>query len=623
MSAGNPEACGGPTTAAVSDAVIGSVPPEHRLKGVAGRSSDADSRGTRVVAAGGSPFLRARWRQSFGWWLSACVLVALGLAVWWPNLSAQWGIIDDHGIIAALGEDGAMSLSEIPRAIMQTEVGSWGKYPRYRPAYYLLQHLEMVAWGNHPRAWYLARMAVFTVGVLVLFRLLAEWLGAVYGLIVVLFVLGADYWADIFAKLGPAEIYAVLGLALYSLGLSRVFRRLRGPEKASGNWLEHGSMILGAVVAMGAKENFLLIALVSVALLTYTFRARAIGVPILVSTGIICSCALAIGGAVLVSMASSGKDIYAQDVTVVSRMHVLHRGVWQAGSVFPVTGGSVLAYLVLGVVTGSYLRFRDRRRLRLFLKLLLWVTGVLAALVLLYLSQFVFYNGVWPKHNRYDFPGVLAVPFFWLVLLVGLCNAVRLLGFGRRGVRLFKIGLCAICLVAVQPAAARERWLEIKGADFGSWLRTAIASSEPMASYRNLNEASWRNRDKTIIFSGTIKAIAEACRKNPKAPVVIESFRPRDYESVASVRAFLVASGVPNPLFLRINGYSRDTARPGLEQGLAEALIAASQGLAPRTGSAFAFAPMSCLDERGEADAIHVNLGRKGIGCGRQFTINN
>src|SRR5262245_7229929 len=65
----------------------------------------------------------------------AALLVGLWLVR--PILRAQFGPIDDHEPLSWLGRDNSLGWSEMWRTFFgHTEVGDFGAYGRFRPAYY-------------------------------------------------------------------------------------------------------------------------------------------------------------------------------------------------------------------------------------------------------------------------------------------------------------------------------------------------------------------------------------------------------------------------------------------------------------------------------------------------------
>ena len=91
----------------------------------------------------------------------------------------------------------------------------------------------------------------------------------------------------------------------------------------------------------------------------------------------------------------------------------------------------------------------------------------------------------------------------------------------------------------------------------------------------------------TNAFVAGLETMASTLRHNPDYALVIESGSVADYESVLSYEQFLRAYGVENHLFLRIHGYSLDTATSddgrNLTAGLIQTMEGAGAGFAPIT----------------------------------------
>src|SRR5262245_38435110 len=94
--------------------------------------------------------------------LAACLFSSAGLL--YPNFSAGWGIIDDHEVMAFVGNQGHLGLGQIPQLLGKTEVVKIGqRFPRYRPTYYFLRLLETALWRNDPFFWYAFRVVLFGI----------------------------------------------------------------------------------------------------------------------------------------------------------------------------------------------------------------------------------------------------------------------------------------------------------------------------------------------------------------------------------------------------------------------------------------------------------------------------
>ncbi|WP_194467132.1 hypothetical protein [Bradyrhizobium sp. CCBAU 53340] len=76
---------------------------------------------------------------------------------------AKPSLIDDHDIVLALNGEGNVTLSSLGTWLAKTpeykELLESGRTTRFRPGYYVLKAIEMYAWGDNMRLWYLFRFA--------------------------------------------------------------------------------------------------------------------------------------------------------------------------------------------------------------------------------------------------------------------------------------------------------------------------------------------------------------------------------------------------------------------------------------------------------------------------------
>jgi hypothetical protein len=202
--------------------------------------------------------------------------------------------------------------------------------------------------------------------------------------------------------------------------------------------------------------------------------------------------------------------------------------------------------VVFSVVVAAYaavlLFFKDKHK-ELITSTLVTV-GVMAFSAFVFISQYVFYNGDWPNHSRYDFPGVLVIPLYISAFLLLIYKILK--------------------TYSVSDTILRGLW-------FGAW--TGLICVTIMRGYVAIQVRVADNVKMTGIYTDHIKKAAGILRANPDRPLVIESGNPWDYEPVYANSKFLRAYGVTNTMYLRLHGYSPQTVADGLEKQLATELF--------------------------------------------------
>jgi hypothetical protein len=461
-------------------------------------------------------------------WVGFGVGLVLALAATSPILDARWGPIDDHEIVGYLGPDHRLSLGEIPAKIAETEAVHPGGSPRYRPSYYVLRIGETALWGGRPGVWYAAR-----VGMLALFLAAIVWVlrsgASVLELLALAGLVGSyGWWADIFLRMGPAEAYGTLGVGLFALGAAAALRSPRGV-------LPGLLLFIGGAIAIGSKENFLILLFPSLWVAWRSRRRPWLLVASLATAGY----AVFIGVATFLGVTRHG-HVYAEDVSGKGRIAVLVdalRGAFVEWGKLWLWGA--LAWAVI-YVTLTLLRRTGAARALLREG---WRAVVaIALLVGLHVSQVVFYNGHWPPGvARYYFPGALVAP---LLLFVGYRLAVRALQLVRLPaplVALVRLAAVGLLIWSLPPRFAA--------------LRAAAAKSVRF----------------TGAFTAKVDEIAAAHRRHPDWPIVFESREVWDFEFLHSVQQFLRYANVEAPVYLTLVGYGPDTFGQGtLERQLSE-----------------------------------------------------
>lgn len=448
--------------------------------------------------------------------------------LWEPNLRAQWWAIDDHLIMWALGSDGKISFSEIPAKLMETEVGVWGKNLRYRPSYWELKLLECWIWGKNPSFWYLFRIGIFFLFLVILLYLVSQMMGLFYSSIFVCFVVLLPLWKDIFTRLGPSETYAVLGTSLYALGFFNYWKEIRQSIQKSRAYANIQIIVMscGAIIAIGSKENFVLLMLPALFLVIYAFIHKKARAWLVIASALIIEYALFIALGIFLAISKSGKDFYMQDVDAQSHINILIRHipdiirVFRLFYIYPI-------FILLGVLIFAY--HSDKKDD--YIKYIRQYTIITLLLTGLYLSQMIFYHGQWPAGNRYDFPGVLTIPFFYLFTILTAVNILYLLNVPKRIID--GIVVCTIILFY-------------------------LASPYQLDELSKMRQASWHNVERTVTFTNNIHSIVREVKDNPEIPLIFESFDVLDYEPIFSVRWFLLANGLQNPMYLYTHPYPQD-----------------------------------------------------------------
>jgi hypothetical protein len=467
------------------------------------------------------------------------ILVCLGMvvAVGWPLAQAGWGPIDDHEIANFLGPTHHLGFRRFWHFLAESEAGHPGGFSRFRPSYYFFRLLETAMWGNHPHVWYVARIVMFTLSLASLAWLLRSLLSPVENLLLVAWILTLGFWSDIWARLGPGETYCVIGLALYAVGFDRLFRT----RTALDRWAPPASavMLLGGVMCVGSKENFVLLLFPALLLLVLELRGARRPSSVIAGGLLLAFIAFVTYGTVL-GVKLHG-TVYRDDASAGHRFAVLMNGariVWDGARSW------ILAALAALVAGGVVAQLRGQRRA--FLRLAGIVAAAQVVLAGIYVSQYVFYDGRWPSGQwccgRYDFPGILTIPLAYYFGYYWLVASARILGAPAPAVIVARVG-----------AAAALLWM-VNGRTFPLYM----AARHTVAD--------------TMVFTGKLERLAQRCNEHPDWPVVFDSHNVWDYEPIESLQKFLAVYGVHSPIFLRLEFSSESFAAGSLERNLTVAM---------------------------------------------------
>lgn len=478
------------------------------------------------------------------WAVSAfqlAVSLLLAFILLWPNLYASWGLVDDHDIIGSLGMDHKVSVADYFTLLSLTEVGEYGEALRFRPVYFMLRVLEMVLWGGNAHLWYAFTWALFAFGVFLTWRAASRYLGMANGFMITLLFLSHAFWANIYAGLGSAEIYAFPLLALYC----GVFMRLwEGSGERPG--ILWGGLTLASVLLIGIKENFFIT-------LPFTFLLAArwlwqgrVRAPVYWYNAALAVWAFIIAVSVILGIRSGGGDIYGNDVSITGRLGMLTGAIGIGGdiknliSIAPciLTASAMLAWRLVkpGVLARSGCMG------------ILWRSfWIQLGCAVVWVSQYVFYHASWPTGMRYDFPGLLARDLAFVSLAYAACVCLVQLLKGSwpekrvtAGHMLFLVMLGAICFVPFYKGRILA-----------------------------LQEAAIKNAVTTRKLGYHLERVSLQAAAHPDYPLIYEVNNVWDAEPVVAMDVYLASRGIHNRHFMLLfNEGGMAFSRIGIEYAL-------------------------------------------------------
>ena len=451
-------------------------------------------------------------RPRLRWLLMACAAAAVSWLLFGASPTASWGIIDDHEIHAMIGAGRErIPAGELPGLIARhPEIASPPfTSTRYRPAYYLLRLGEAAAWGRSSDGWMITRLVLFAFTALLGFDLLRQWLGFVSGGVARGMFASLWMWPEIVIQLGPPECYAAPAVVAFAWCAVHILRS--GTTAGAAPW---AGLTLAALVAIGAKENFVILAPLAVLVAAYEWwrgrlTASAVVACIVVTVAAVWV-AFVVGAGIT---ANGGRDVYQRPVGLAgfarggegTSRRALRKIAGYGLPLFVAAGG-------LGFAAWRSRTAQPRQAV---------VYAIGAILALTALSQFFFYRGEVFKKCRYDLPFVPLV----VILFIG---GLVLLSRWRSG----------------SPSQRRmRRRLLVPGT-------LAIAACVLGGDHARAVTREYAAR--TQSFSMRLDALAAACRADPERPVVfrIGTDPAATYEATLSVPTYLRSFGASNALFL-------------------------------------------------------------------------
>lgn len=466
-------------------------------------------------------------KPALRWGLMAGGAVLVTASLFGEVPRATWGVIDDHAIHTLIGpgRDRLPPKDVVPMLVRHPEFGSpTASQTRYRPAYYAFYLGQAAAFGKDPWPWFAVRLALCALTATLAFDLLRRWLGMVAGATALACFAALWMWFDIFGRLGSGETYAAPASVAFVWWTVEILE-----ARGRAGWLPWIGLVLSALVAIGSKENFVILAPLTLLVAAIDRRHGARSWAGAVASAVVCAAAAVVIGVVAVGIANNGgRDVYQRSVGLAGLLDIgdpaarrtLRKLVTYG---LPLAAGCVGA--AIGWARAPHTAAGARRRR--------WC-GAAAILCVAALSQVAFYRGDVFKKCRYDLPLVPIVG----TLAIGLVAAAAQVRYGPDLLR-----------------HARRRLLVPGALAVGA---LALGGDHTRAA----THAYVRD---TTLFYGTVRDIAAACRAGPTRPVVfvVPGDPKASYEPLLSTAAYLRSCGVANPLHLDGDGFMADHVAAG------------------------------------------------------------
>ncbi|PJZ80021.1 hypothetical protein [Leptospira meyeri] len=436
-------------------------------------------------------------------YFASFVAILIPAILFFSNLFAEWWLIDDHELFSFLGSIhnyyGIWDYFNL--LIEKTEVGRFGETARFRPSYFFLRLVELYFFGLNATLFYLVRYIIAILFSLVLFLFLRKFLDSIISISLVLVVWSYPFWADVFSRMGPAEIYGTLGLTL--ILLSYVI-------SSSNKILTSFLRLIGLLILIGAKENFLVFIAISFIEIWKLIRNRENPIvlywfeflPILYAFFIFLS--------LFGFYTNYSEDIYGNSTNISDRLDLFV--VLLKDSSFIIFLLSVLLICIFSVFSRKF-----------FIKNKEYILIVFFCFTT-YLLNFLFYHSKWPTGMRYDFPGLLCFP-------IALAFTIKIF------LKYYYVSSKKQVLVLILVSLFCFNISGIK-ANFKS---------------------SIENQKRTVAFSNFLKETRSNLIVNPNVDVAIRIGSAWDYEPYFSLLVFFTYYDLKNQIFLKLDSIPKTT----------------------------------------------------------------
>jgi hypothetical protein len=437
-----------------------------------------------------------------------------------PTLNAQLDIIDDHYYVSSGITTGESTVWN--NFITAPEITSFGNFDRFRIVYYLINDVELDVFGLNPIYFYLMNIFVFAFFIFSVFHIAHKYLGAYWATIFTLFISSQKYFAYIFTRLGTAEVWAMLGLALYSLGFSSLYDKSKDKGNIS-TWKESVLMFVGAITMIGSKENFAIVGIFVLVLFFVLKNRKKVTLPFAISSVFVLLFNAYQIAHIYITQSSRGVDFKMNDVSFIDRISRIINGAFsgeaQTFSVF-------IILFFLSVLIFSYFCFRKNtfsQNKDVVKKMIIMPLVAGLTIFTVYVFNLYVYNGVLYSLHRYAFPSILVIQVLVLVYVLWISDVHKYLNIENS-----------------------KKTIEVIAHMLLGFF--VVMSISTISYSRNL---SYETVQRTTSFQSDLSKMVEGLKNAPEYPIVFSSYEPGDHEPLIAVARYLRYFDIHNKIMIK------------------------------------------------------------------------
>ena len=189
------------------------------------------------------------------------------------NIFSWFSIIDDHQLILLL-DDGVLNIDRAWEYILSISDYAIGETGRFRPLFYPIVILELYLFGDNIWMYYFSRLLGFTCLSSVLYRFACIYLEKYISLLVPLLLISSPTYSDFLGRIIASESIAIWFVVSFVYSTNYFLRMLEKKIFVYNltYYLHLASYFLSSILLVSIKENFSVIALVTLFLSIQFFR---------------------------------------------------------------------------------------------------------------------------------------------------------------------------------------------------------------------------------------------------------------------------------------------------------------------------------------------------------------
>ncbi len=341
-------------------------------------------------------------------YIGICLTIFLVLYAFYKVMFFSWALSDDYMVVAKMPNHAQLSFSGfIESFLTDKELGNFlhNDTGRFRPVFVFVCLVNQYFWGDHISLWYTEMLIVFVVSFVFLYLIFQKYVDFYVSSILISALLSLPVWSLLFRDIGLSEVYYFFGMTSMLLGI--VY--FDDCVKVRNTW-KHIFIMLSAFIAIGSKENVLLIGAVPILYCIYRSIWKGERSKNLLFALLNALLSFFVFINLVLCVSRRGVDFYGYSFSLKDKIYSLYQAFVAFSSVF-----DVYIFIGIHIILFCLLYYFYKSRIRT--KSIVTYVSIVLFLILFFMTQYVVYYGRF-LNQHYAFPAIVIPLALYIVLFV-------------------------------------------------------------------------------------------------------------------------------------------------------------------------------------------------------------